>query len=352
MPSRPSSFSGALTMKIGIAFDLKPDEPLPLGVPDDVHEEFDSPGTIRAIRTVLESLGHEVIELGDGRPFLEDVLKHKPDFIFNFAEGTGTSRSREARIPAVCEMLGIPYTGSDPLTMAVALEKDLTRRLALDAGVLVPPGLTLSPPREPYDGDFAEFPPLLLESGLRLPILAKPVFEGSSKGIRARCLIETPEAFGPTVASLWSDYRQTVLVEEFIQGEEVTVGLVGNDPPDVLGVMSIRMKQPVENFVYSLEVKRDFLRLIDYEVPAKLAPDTMREVIAAALTMWDALGCRDVARLDFRIRGDEVYFLEINPLPGLNPESSDLVIMANLLGLTYEELVTKIVTAALTRSGL
>jgi len=339
-------------MRIGLAFDLKPDGPAPADAPDDLHEEFDSPATVAAVAAVIRSLGHEAVELGGGRAFLEAVLKAPPDLVFNFAEGTGVSRSREARVPAVCEMLGIPYTGSDPLALAVALDKDMCRRVAEAAGVTVPKGITLSFPAGDYDGDFAEFPPLLLESGLRLPILAKPVFEGSSKGIRARCLIETPEAFGPTVASLWSDYRQTVLVEEFIQGEEVTVGLVGNDPPDVLGVMSIRMKQPVENFVYSLEVKRDFLRLIDYEVPAKLAPDTMREVIAAALTMWDALGCRDVARLDFRIRGDEVYFLEINPLPGLNPESSDLVIMANLLGLTYEELVTKIVTAALTRSGL
>ena len=339
-------------MKFGIAFDLKPDEPLPLGVPDDVHEEFDAPSTIRAIRTVLENLGHDVIELGDGRPFLEDVLKHKPDFIFNFAEGTGTGRSREARIPAVCELLGIPYTGSDPLTMAVALEKDMTRRLAMDAGVLVPPGLTLSPPREAYDGDYAEFPALLIESGLQLPVIAKPVYEGSSKGIRKRCLIETPEDFGKVVASLWADYGQTVLVEEFIQGVEVTVGLVGNDPPDVLGVMSIRPKSPVEHFVYSLEVKRDFLKLIDYEVPAKLSADVMQEVVSASLAIWEALGCRDVARLDFRIRGDEVYFLEINPLPGLNPESSDLVILANLLGMTFEELVTKIVKAALARHGL
>ncbi|MGL6077049.1 MAG: D-alanine--D-alanine ligase family protein [Fimbriiglobus sp.] len=339
-------------MKFGIAFDLKPDGPLPAGAPDDLHEEFDAPVTIRAIGDVLRGLGHEVVELGDNVEFLQRILTEKPDFVFNFAEGTGTSRSREARVPAVCEMLGIPYTGSDPLTMAVALEKDLTRRLAADAGVMVPKGLTFSPPKTKYDGDFAEFPPILAEAGLTLPIIAKPVFEGSSKGIRDRCLIEKPEDFGPTVAYLWENYGQTVLVEEFIAGPEVTVGIIGNDPPEIFGVMKITPKTPVENFVYSLEVKRDYVRLIDYECPAKLPAEVVWEIEAASLAIFDALGCRDVARLDFRVKDGIAYFLEINPLPGLNPESSDLVIMAGILNVTHAELITRIVEAARRRTGV
>jgi D-alanine-D-alanine ligase len=338
-------------MNIGIAFDLKPDEPLPPGAPDDLHEEFDAPVTIRAIADVLRGLGHTVRELGDGKPLLEALLRDPPDFVFNFAEGTGTGRSREARVPAVCEMLGIPYTGSDPLALAVALEKDLTRRLAADAGVTVPEGITLNPPPAAYDGDFAEFAPMLAESGLTLPVIAKPVFEGSSKGIRNRCLIERPEDIGPTIASLWNGYRQAVLVEEFIAGDEVTVGLIGNAPPDVFGVMKISPKAPATNFVYSLEVKRDFRALVDYECPAKLPPATTREIESAALAVWDALGCRDVARLDFRLRDGVPYFIEINPLPGLNPESSDLVIMANLLHASHAELVAQIFAAAVARCG-
>lgn len=336
-------------MKFGIAFDLKPDEPLPDGSPDDLHEEFDSPVTIRAIGEVLRSLGHEVVELGDGRPFLEAVLRDPPDFVFNFAEGIGTARSREARVPAVCEMLGIPYTGSDPLALAVSLEKDLTRRLAADAGVTVPKGITLAVPPAGYESDFAEFPPMLAEAGFTLPVIAKPVFEGSSKGIRNRCLIETPEAIGPTIAELWKNYRQPVLVEEFIDGEEVTLGLIGNNPPEIFGIMSIRMKEPTGRFVYSLEVKREYRTLIDYECPARLPFELTRELEASALAVWDALGCRDVARLDFRIRDGVPYFLELNPLPGLNPESSDLVIMADLLGVSHSELVSKIVQAAIER---
>ncbi len=339
-------------MDIGIAFDLKPDGPLPAGAPDDLHEEFDAPVTIRAIGDVLRCMGHAVRELGDGRAFLEAVLGDPPDLVFNFAEGVGVGRSREARVPAACEMLGIPYTGSDPLAQAVALDKDLSRKLAKQAGVAVPEGFTLAFPPGDYDGDFAEFPPLLAESGLRLPVIAKPVCEGSSKGIRGRCLIRTPGEFGPTVRGLWDDYQQPVLVEEFVAGDEVTVGVLGNDPPQVFGVMRISPKAKAEHFVYSLEVKRDFRALVDYECPARLPLRVVKEIEEAALTVFAEFGCRDVARLDFRVRDGVPYFIEINPLPGLNPESSDLVIMAGLLGVSHAELVKMIVEATMTRCGL
>lgn len=335
---------------IGIAFDLKPDAPPPPGAPDDLYEEFDAPVTIHAIASVLTGMGHRVSLLGNGRPFLEALLRDPPDFVFNFAEGTGVGRSREARVPAVCEMLGIPYTGSDPLALAVALDKDMTRRLVEPAGVVVPEGVTLSFGRGRYDGDYAEFPAMLAETGLPLPVIAKPTCEGSSKGVRNRCLIRTPEEFGPTVMRLWQDYKQPVLVEEFIDGLEVTVGVLGNDPPQVFGVMSITPKNAVEHFVYSVEVKRDFRKLVDYACPPPLPIDVVRRVEAAALTVFDALGCRDVARLDFRVRDGVPYFIEINPLPGLNPESSDLVIMADLLNISHAELVTRIVEAAIARS--
>ena len=336
-------------MRFGIAFDLKPDTPPPAGAPDDVHEEFDAPVTIHAIAAVLRELGHEVALLGDGREFLSAILDHPPEAVFNFAEGIGTSRSREARVPAVCEMLGIPYTGSDPLALAVALDKDLTRRLAIDAGVMVAPGIVFGPPRGGYDGDFAEFAPVLAEAGLTLPVIAKPVWEGSSKGIRNRCLIERAEDLGPTVAALWAGYGQAVLVEEFITGEEVTVGVLGSDAPEVFGVMKITPKTPIEHFVYSLEVKRDYRAMVDYECPAKLPRDLFQEIEASALTVFEALGCRDVARIDFRIRDGVPYFIEINPLPGLNPESSDLVIMANLLGYSHADLIQRIIESAAKR---
>src|SRR5690606_5932914 len=128
--------------------------------------------------------------------------------------------------------------------------------------------------------------------------------------------IRTPEEFGPTVVELWRNYRQSVLVEEFIVGDEVTVGIVGNDPPEAIGIMRMVPKKAGENFVYSLEVKRDWQANVEYEAPAKLALGVSEAVIAEALTVYAGLGCRDVARADFRIRDGVPYFLEINPLPG------------------------------------
>jgi D-alanine-D-alanine ligase len=342
-------------MHIGLAFDLKPAEPPPAGLPDDLHEEFDSPATVTAVADVLRSLGHTVTELGNGRPLLEALLSQPPDLLFNFAEGSGVSRSREARVPAVCELLGVPYTGSDPLALAVALDKDMTRRLAASLGVRVPPGITLAPPPEPddYDGDFAEFPPILEEAGLALPVIVKPTCEGSSKGIRYHSVVRSAARLGPAVVELWRTYRQPVLVEEFIAGDEVTVGIVGNDPPEPLGVMRMRPKRvPVADFVYSLEVKRDWEANVEYEAPARLPADVLRAVERDALAVFTGLGCRDVARADFRIRDGVPFFLEINPLPGLSPESGDIVFLAYRLGMTYPQLVGRILDAAVRRYGL
>jgi|YNPBryunderm2012_1023409.scaffolds.fasta_scaffold12923_2 D-alanine-D-alanine ligase len=337
-------------MRIGLAFDLK-SEVRPEGCPDDWDEEFDSPVTITAITEVLEQLGHTVILLGNGRTLVEQLLHKPPDLVFNLAEGVGSSRNREARVPAVCELLGIPCTGPDPLTAAVALDKSMTRRLAADAGVLIPNGLTLPLPPGLYDGDFSEFPPLLEELGIRYPVLAKPVWEGSSKGIRNRNLIETPQSLGPIVQELWQQYRQAVLLEEFIAGAEVTVALIGNNPPAIFGIMQVLPRQPSDKFIYSLEVKRNYQELVEYQCPAKLPTELLRELEASSLAVWDVLGCRDVARLDFRIRDGRPYFLEVNPLPGLHPIHSDLVLMAKALNYSYPELIQMILEARRTRPG-
>ncbi len=169
-------------MKVGITYDLKSDAPPPAGAPDDYQEEFDSPVTVEAVAEVLRGMGHEVVKLGDGRELLQRLLCDPPDFVFNFAEGQGIGRSREARVPAVLEMLDIPYTGSDPLTLAVTLDKDCAKRLVESAGVKVPRSSVSEP-----DGDLHE-----LEIRGRLPYTAivKPAWEGSSKGIRGRCVVD------------------------------------------------------------------------------------------------------------------------------------------------------------------
>ncbi len=329
-------------MKIGLTYDLKTDEPGNgrADLPDDLQEEFDSPATIEAIARVLRGLGHEVAKLGDGRELLERLLADPPEFVLNIAEGHGVSRSREARVPAVLEMLGIPYSGSDPLTLAATLDKDCAKRLVASAGVTVPGGFVLGP------GDPVE--PSAL-AGQRFPLLVKPAWEGSSKGIRGKCLVHTPGELAEVVASLRRDHRQPILVEEFIDGDELTVGMVGNDPPEIIGVMRVLPNCTDTPFIYSLEVKRDFRRQVRYECPAALSADVTAAVERAARTAYRVLGCRDVSRVDFRLRSGVPYFLEVNPLPGLNPESSDLVILAGLAGWPYERLIARILDAALRR---
>jgi D-alanine-D-alanine ligase len=333
-------------MRIGITFDLKTEPPaadaLGRRLPDDLHEEFDSPGTIEAIAAVLRGLGHEVQMLGDGRELLEQLLADPPDFVFNIAEGQGISRSREARVPAVLEMLGIPYSGSDPLTLAATLDKDCTRRLAASAGILVPAGFVL----EHHEALTAANS---LLSGLHYPLIVKPAWEGSSKGIRYRSVVGSWAELAEVVDAVRQDYQQPILVEEFIEGDELTVGVVGNDPPRIVGIMRVLPVQQGGRFVYGLEVKRDFRRLVRYECPAQLSATTTTAVEEAALRAFNALRCRDVARIDFRLRDGRPYFLEINPLPGLNPESSDLVILAELVGWTYTQLIQNILDAALAR---
>src|SRR4051794_5337243 len=196
-----------LLMRIGITYDLKTDQPTSPYLPDDFQEEFDSPGTIEAIAQVLRGLGHEPVKLGDGPALLRRLLDDPPDFVFNFAEGQGVGRSREARVPAVLEMLGVPYTGSDPLTLAVTLDKDCARRLVASTAVAVPGGFTCRSVEE-----------LAVYKGQReLPatFIVKPAWEGSSKGIRGKCVVETPDELLDAVGALLREQRQPVLVEEF-----------------------------------------------------------------------------------------------------------------------------------------
>jgi len=291
---------------------------------------------------VLRGLGHDVILMGDGRELLQRLLDQPPDFVFNFAEGQGISRSREARVPAVLEMLGIPYTGSDPLTMAVTLDKDCAKRLAASAGIAVPQALVISPDDPNWKIDV----PL---SRVPFPVVVKPAWEGSSKGIRGKSLVHSPDDLPEVLESLWSDHCQPLLVEEYIEGDELTVVVLGNADPEILGVMRVVPTAAAGPFIYSLEVKRDFRRQVRYECPAPLTPAETGAVRDAALTVFRTLGCRDVARIDFRLRKGIPYFLEVNPLPGLNPQDSDLVIMADLAGWSYTRLIQTILTHALAR---
>jgi D-alanine-D-alanine ligase len=328
-------------MKIGLSYDLKEAVPLGQAHPEDALEEYDSLETVEAIAAAFEAQGHSVVRLGGGREFLTSILRQKVDLVFNIAEGLGNYRSREAQVPSILEMLDIPYSGSDPQCLAICLDKPLTKRTVALSGIRTPKWQVITSSRELEEIAWDGFP---------FPAFAKPVHEGSSKGIRLGSRVQNIDQMAEVVTALLVRYHQPVMVEEFIDGDEVTVGIIGNCPPKVLGVMRVLPKKRGAHFVYSLEVKREWECLVDYECPARLEAGILGEIMESSLKVFKVLESRDFARLDFRLSPEGVpYFLEINPLPGLSPKSSDLPIMASKMGLTYEALLSAILNAALER---
>lgn len=336
-------------MRVGLTFNMKgAAKALPSGefIGTDAEEEFDSPETIAALAEAVRSLAHEVDLLGDGEPLLRKLLDgRRPDLVLNIAEGLGISRTRESRVPAVLEMLGIPYTGSDPLTLAATLDKECAKRLADHVGIATPGWALVE------EGNLAATEERL--SRLSWPLIVKPNYEGSSKGVLCSGIVNHRAELEAAVARLAAAYRQPLLVEEFIEGQELTVGVVGNRPPEVIGIMRILPKRPSEGpFIYGIEVKRHWEEHLEYESPAKISAMDAEAVRRATLAAWRAFGCRDVARFDFRLRDGVPYFLEVNPLPGLSPFSGDIVFLARGVGISHEELIGRILRAAMERYGL
>ena len=333
-------------MNIGISFDLKADfESAPReGAPDDLHEEYDSMRTVDAVLRALSSRGHRVTKLGGGRRFLAAMLDAPPELVFNLAEGSG-SRSREAHVPAICEMLGVPCTHSDPLTMALTLDKGMAKRIVASAGVPTPPFAVIESERD------------LQRLDLAYPLFAKPLFEGSSMGIRRNSKLANEDELRARVRALLDGYGEAVLVEEFLTGAEFTVGVLGTAAgAHVIGVMEIvPLKVAQEDFVYSLEIKRSWSvgEEMNYVVPPLRSTEQLAEITGVALGAYRALGCRDVGRVDVRFdRGGRVAFIEVNPLPGVAPGWSDLALLWERLGRSYDDLVLAILDEATQRIGL
>ena len=326
-------------MRIGLSYDLKTAVTENNKV-EDALEEYDSPETVEIIESALEKKGHRVVRLGGGAQFIDNIRREKVDFVFNISEGRGNYRSREAQVPAILEMLDIPYTGSDPLTLSVCLDKPIAKKMVFGAGIPTPRWLMIFNVKELGKVDW---------KGFGFPAIIKPGYEGSSKGIRLTSLAENVEQAESEVKRILKDYNQSVMVEEFIDGEEVTVGVIGNKPPKLVGMMRVVPKKQPKHFVYSLEVKRDYLNQVEYESPVKLPKTVLKKIVEYALNAFKTLGCRDFARVDFRVGTDATpYFLEINPLPGLG-SYSDLVIMALKMGWTHEKLIGAVLDAAIER---
>lgn len=328
------------SLDIGVAFELRSDFSPTSGAPVDALEEYDNRTTIDALCAVLVNLGHRPRLLGGGRDFLQAVLANPPDIVFNNAEGR-QFRSREAQVPAVCEMLGIPCTHSDTLTMALTLDKALTKHVVHSAGLRTAPFRIAA--------DLA-----VVESvDLAFPLFVKPLAEGSSMGVRVTSRVADRAELIAEAQRCIADYRQPVLIETFLPGTEVTVGVVGSgSSAHVLGSMEIAPAHgPADAFVYGLESKRSYQERVRYHAPPRsISTEQCAEAETLALAAYRVLGCRDVARIDLRFdAAGHASFMEVNPLPGLNPVTGDIMVMAGLLGIGHRAVIRSIVEEAIDR---
>jgi D-alanine-D-alanine ligase len=285
----------------------------------------------------LREWGHDPVLLGGGRAFLKCLMAERTDLVFNIAEGWGT-RSREAQVPAICELLHIPCTHSDSLTLALSLDKAMTKRVVTASGISTPAFICIDAIEE-----------LEMKSLPAFPLMVKPACEGSSMGIRGRSLCNNAGELRDRVACLLREYGGAVLIERFLPGVEATVLVMGNGVgARVVGIMEISpgSESPGE-FVYSLEVKRDYRTRVKYHVPPRLPAQVISSIGETALAAYRALACRDIARVDIRLdENDDPSLIEVNPLPGLHPVDGDVPILCGHVGISWVELIGRIVGEA------
>jgi D-alanine-D-alanine ligase len=312
-----------------------------MGYGEEETAELDRESTVAALETTLRSLGHLTERIGHAKQLAARLLRgERWDLVFNIAEGMH-GIGREAQVPALLDLYEIPYTFSDPLVMSLTLHKGLTKRVVRDAGVPTP------------DFVVVESAAQVAAVDLPLPLFAKPVAEGTGKGVTPRSVIRRRADLLPACRELLARYRQPVLVETLLPGRELTTGILGTgEEAEVIGSLEVVLLPQAEPEVYSYVNKERCEELVEYRLAT--ADDPM--VAAAervALAAWRALGCRDGGRVDLRCAADgSPQFLEVNPLAGLHPEHSDLPILAAKVGMPYRELLRRIVDSAAARVTL
>jgi D-alanine-D-alanine ligase len=321
------------SLSVGFVYDLKRDY-LADGYSERDVAEFDSEETVDSITQALMSLGHRVDRIGHAKNLCRRLVDGSSwDLVFNISEGL-RGRSREAQTPALLELYEIPYTFSDPLVSAVTLDKAVTKRLIRDAGLVTAPFEVVSSISDIGKIQFG------------FPMFAKPVAEGSSKGIDDQSLIRDAGQLQEVVRRLLHDYQQPVLVEAFLPGREFTVGMVGTGVDVALvGMMEVSIHDPERQSIYSHISKQHYLEMVKYvKVPRGLLYD---QISALAVSAHRALECRDASRVDVRLdAGGVPNFIEINPMPGLHPTISDLPIIAGLHDIPYLTLIERIIQSA------
>ena len=323
-------------LRIGFSYNVKR---MDSKAGNDTEAEYDAPETIDAIRDALESYGHMVVPLEATAELPRQLMDARLDLVFNIAEGVA-GRNREAAVPALCELMGIPYTGSDAATLSIALDKALSKRVLRQHGIPTPEFQVMETGRE------------RLSPKMKFPLIVKPNQEGSSKGVSAHAsVVDDEESLRQVVRELVEKYQQPALIEYYIGGREFTVGLLGDKRPRVLPPMEIIFLDKANpRPVYDYQIKQEWEKHVCYQCPAQLTPAELKSMERIARETFVALDCRDVARVDLRMDDTgEIYVLEVNPLPGLTPGYSDLCLIANAANIDYRALIGEILTGGLKR---
>jgi len=310
--------------------------------------EYDPPHTIELIKHGILATGHEYIFIEADENFVENLKALEPDLVFNRAEGL-KGDSRESHVPAMLEMLGIPYVGSNVLTTAICLNKAWTKKVLLYHGISTPKFYVCKSEQEGEK----------IREGF--PYILKPSEEGSSIGITEENLVHDKTQLCTRLKQMITEYQQPILIEQFIQGREFSTGLLGRPSknPEVLSILEIDFsKFPEVGGVFGQRAKTVLDSLDHYICPAQIPENLKRLLERLSFDIWYSLDVKDFARIDFRMNNEgKLFFLEINPIPGmdLDTEENDLSFypyMAMKSGYTYDELVRKLLESACARHGL
>ncbi len=345
--------------RVAVLANIKDEsQPLPPGVPPDAYADFDHVETIDHIRRAIESDGHETGFLVADERLPSALKEFKPDICFNIAEGLGGD-AREAQIPALLELLRIPYTGSRVQTNAISLDKTLTKRIWRDRR------LPVAPFQEFIAGDEA------LRSDLDFPLFVKPAREGTGMGVDLNAIVKNESELRERVRWVIDKYDQPALVEKFLPGREFTVGILGGPNARACGlhpdwydkngfhrfpVLELDSSRSVTPNVYSQAAKSKNIGeegAPGYFCPANIEPEFAKKLQYLAWRAHILLGALDVSRTDIRLDAEgNPRLMEINTLPGLTPDYSDLCLQASAEGISYDELILEILYLAATRWGL
>lgn len=327
-------------MEIGLTYDLR-DDYLAAGLGEEETAEFDRVETIDFLAGALVELGHRADRIGNIWQLTDRLAQgHRWDLVLNISEGL-YGQARESQVPSLLDAYQVPYTFSDPLVMAVCLDKGLAKLVVQHWGLPTPEFAVVRSAAEAQQVDLA------------LPVFAKPLAEGTGKGVSPASKVEDRATLVRICEDLLERFRQPVLVERYLPGREFTVGLIGTGPQaSALGTLEIVLLPGAEPGAYSYVNKEECERLVEYRLVRAEEDAEVRRAEEIALEAWRALGCRDGGRVD--LRSDQCgrpQFLEVNPLAGLHPAHSDLPMLCTALGISYVELIGRIVDSAARRAG-